>query len=83
VLWATFGVTWDLAFLDLISLQQEETLYIICDFSAKCGPGNLEPAELAGAVLASHTLSPGTDQGTGNEAALVAQSSPCMPLMQT
>ncbi|KAJ9524485.1 hypothetical protein QJQ45_019551 [Haematococcus lacustris] len=35
LLWATFGITWDLAFLDLINLQQEETLYIICDFSAK------------------------------------------------
>ncbi|GFH12981.1 uncharacterized protein HaLaN_08775 [Haematococcus lacustris] len=30
-----FGVTWDLAFLGLVTSHQEEYLYLICDFSAK------------------------------------------------
>jgi signal transduction histidine kinase len=34
-LWIMFAVTWDLAMLDLITPTTEESLYLICDFSAK------------------------------------------------
>ncbi|KAF5837000.1 hypothetical protein DUNSADRAFT_4973 [Dunaliella salina] len=35
VTWAMFGVTWNLALCNWISIQTEETMYLICDFSAK------------------------------------------------
>jgi hypothetical protein len=35
VLWTTFAVAWDLALLNWVSPQVEETIYLICDFTAK------------------------------------------------
>jgi len=35
VTWTLFAVTWNLALCNLISVQTEETLYLVCDFTAK------------------------------------------------
>jgi len=35
VMWSAFAVTWNLAFFDLISIRTEESLYLVCDFTAK------------------------------------------------
>jgi len=37
VTWTLFAVTWNLALCNIISVQLEETLYLICDFTAKVG----------------------------------------------
>ena len=34
-LWLAFGVVWDLGLAGFVSIEQEEQLYLLCDFMAK------------------------------------------------
>jgi len=57
LIWTLFAATWNLALCDLISVTTEESLYLICDFSAKVRPQG-PPARLL--------LGPEMSLGKGN-----------------